>query len=144
MGYQDNNQNQTPNQGYAPPPPPPSPEQPPQAYQQQPYQQPPQGYPMQNQPAPAKGKSIASLILGIAGIVLCWVPVLPLITSIIGLVLGIQARKATPRGMPGAGLATAGFVVSIIGLVFSVIYSIVWLAMGGVICAALSSGYYYY
>ena len=59
------------------------------------------------------GKAIASLVLGILSIVLAflywWVG---LIGGIVGIVLGVQARKENP-----SSLATAGFVCSIIGVV---------------------------
>ena len=58
-------------------------------------------------------KAVVALVLGILSIVLAllywWAGV---ILGIIGIVLGAKARKETPCGM-----ATAGFVCSIIGLV---------------------------
>ncbi len=61
------------------------------------------------------GKAIASLVLGIASIVLTFfVWWLGIICGIVGIVLGAKARKETP-----SGLATGGFVCSIVGLVLS-------------------------
>jgi hypothetical protein len=60
---------------------------------------------------PNSGKAVAALVLGICSIV---VPVwgVGLVLGVIGLVLGIAAKKENPSGM-----ATAGFVLSIIGVV---------------------------
>jgi len=64
-----------------------------------------------------KGLSIAALILGIVSIIFCFInPIVALICGIVGLILGVMARKRQPNGM-----ATAGFILSIIGLVISII-----------------------
>lgn len=70
----------------------------------------------------AKRMGIASLILGIIGIVFCWILVISLITGIIGIVLSVKARNSIPVGAPGRGIATAGLVLSIIGIVLGVIF----------------------
>ena len=67
------------------------------------------------EPATSNGLAIASLIVGIASIVLSYAFVIPaLIVGIVGIVLGSKARKECPCGM-----ATAGFVCSIVGTVLS-------------------------
>ena len=61
-------------------------------------------------PAPAgmgQGKAVASLVLGIIGVVLC---------QIIGLILGILAKRQRAGGM-----AIAGIVLSCVGLAFSLL-----------------------
>lgn len=70
-----------------------------------------------------KGKATASLVLGIVAVVLCWfsatiwLGIIGLVCGIIGLVLGIQVRKGCQAaGVKPDGMATAGFVLSIIGL----------------------------
>lgn len=63
---------------------------------------------------PTSGKAIASLVLGILGFFCC-----P-IASVVGIVLGRIATGDVRRSqgrLGGAGLATAGFVVSIVSLV---------------------------
>ena len=62
------------------------------------------------------GRAVASLVLGIIGLFAWMIPFLGLPIQIIGLVLGIQARASTKRG-----LAIAGITLSIIGIVLSVI-----------------------
>lgn len=62
----------------------------------------------------SNGKAIASLILGIVSLVCIFFgygALLGIILAVIGLVLGIGAKKTAPSGM-----ATAGIVLSIIGL----------------------------
>lgn len=72
----------------------------------------------------AKSKGIASLVLGILSLILVWFgegTLLAMILSIIGIVLGVGARKElTPD--QGRGLATAGMICSIIGLVLSTLW----------------------
>ena len=60
-----------------------------------------------------KGISIASLVLGIVGVVTCWwgfLSILGFAASIVGIVLSVKARKVAKNG-----LSTAGLVLSIIG-----------------------------
>lgn len=62
----------------------------------------------------SNGKAIASLVLGIISLVLIFTgygTIVGIIAGIVGLILGINARKENPSGM-----ATAGIVLSIIGL----------------------------
>ena len=99
------------------------------------YQQ-PIGAAYQQDP-PGKGAAVASLVLGIISLVLCWwgwVGVVAIIMSIIGIVLGINGRKQL-QPEQGRGMATGGLVCSIIALVLS---SIVFVSC--VICAASLAG----
>lgn len=78
------------------------------------------------------GKAIASLVLGIVSIATTVLfgsfgPIFALVTGIIAIVLGVKARKECPCGM-----ATAGFVLGIIGTVFG---AVMFLA-----CACLIGG----
>lgn len=135
----DNNYN---NGGYQPQ----QPQQP--QYQQPQYQQPMGGAPMGGAPmggAPmgqlqptdpnAKTFAIISLVCGIAGIALpwwsTWLPFITLIASIVGLVFSVKARNGLPAD--GKGMATAGLVLCIIGIVLSTISSICSIC---VLCAA--------
>lgn len=70
----------------------------------------------------SKGLGIASLVLGIISVVTCWLPVIPVVLAVIGLICAVKARNGIPYGIPGRGVATAGLVLSIIGLVFGSIY----------------------
>jgi hypothetical protein len=71
----------------------------------------------------ANGPGIASLILGILGVLTCWNPltfVVSLPMSVVGIVLAVFGM----RRINGKGLAIAGLVLSIIGVVVSGIWAI--------------------
>jgi hypothetical protein len=70
---------------------------------------------MASRPAQTNGPAIASLVLGIIGVVTCWIPFIGLVVSIVGLVLASIGMKR----IDSKGLAIAGLVLSIIGVVFS-------------------------
>lgn len=62
--------------------------------------------------------AVASLVLGIVSLVfLLLVPFVSVITGLVGIILGAQARKNPEQH----GMATAGLVCSIIGLVISLV-----------------------
>jgi uncharacterized membrane protein YvbJ len=70
-----------------------------------------------------EGTAIASLVLGILGIVMC-----PLILSIAAIVLGSQAKAkiAAERGLEGEQLAKAGIVLGWIGVAWGVLVMLVF------------------
>jgi len=70
--------------------------------------------------------AIASLVLGIAGLIVC-----PIICSVLAMIFGVQARnrlRADPYGK-GAGMATAGFWLGIVGLVLWMLYLVLFAAL---------------
>ena len=75
-----------------------------------PFQQPPPMYPVQP-PPPGGGKAIASLVLGLVGLIAWCLPLIGFPVSIVGIVMGSRGMKSDKRGM-----ATAGLVLSIICL----------------------------
>lgn len=79
----------------------------------QPYTQQPRN------PQDGRGLSITALVLGICGVALCWLPslnVIVLACGILGIVFGYIGRKKSIAAYGKAsGLATAGFVLGIIG-----------------------------
>ena len=82
------------------------------------YQQPhPQQYQQAQQPK-SNGLAIASLVLGIISIIFLCLPVLPVLTAIIGLILGIINLV---KGNDGKGMAIAGVILSGISLIFGVL-----------------------
>lgn len=87
--------------------------QPPPNYQPQPNYPQPQYYqqPPFYMPPPSKSLAVASMVLGIVSVVLLCTVYLGIPCSIVGLVLGIVAKKKNQGGM-----ATAGIVLSIISL----------------------------
>ncbi len=76
-------------------------------------------------------KATTAMVLGIVGVVFC-PPV-----GIAGLVIGNRTRKeidADPQSYTGRGMATAGYVLGIISVVLTVLYTL--LLIVGVIGAA--------
>lgn len=88
----------------------------------------------QPQQAPGRGMGIASLILGIAGIVLFCLPCFGLPCSIVGLILGCMSNaKAKQAGMKN-GVALGGIITSSIGLAINLIIlvlAIIGIAVAG-------------
>lgn len=81
--------------------------------------------------------AVASMVLGIVSIVFSFIGGLNfvgLVVGIVGLVLGILAKKKAPSGM-----ATAGIVCSIIGIVLTALVLIACAACFGTAASALSS-----
>lgn len=72
----------------------------------------------------SNGYGIASLVLGIISIIFCWIPILGLVSGILGIIFYAQQKKIFPNG-----ISTGGLVTSIIGLVFSALYNLFWLAV---------------
>lgn len=77
--------------------------------------QPPVYVPYGTGVAQANGPGIASLVLGIIGVVTFWFPFVGLPVSIVGLALAAVGMKR----IEGKGLAVAGLVLSIIGVVLA-------------------------
>ena len=92
----------------------------------------PQPYPL-TPVDPGKGLNIASLVLGICGLV---IPYCGLVCAIVGLVLGLKGKaRSSAVGAP-TGMATAGIVMSIIGIAASVLIVIL---IGGFLAVAASA-----
>lgn len=66
--------------------------------------------------------AVASLVLGILSVIVCCFTFLCIPLSVVGLVLGIVAKK---RG--SSGMATAGIVLNAVGLALSVILIILYI-----------------
>ena len=69
--------------------------------------------------------AVAALVLGIFGTILCWFPaaLLGVPLALVGLILGILAHKNAQETQQPTGMATAGLVVSIIGLTLGILLS---------------------
>jgi RNA polymerase subunit RPABC4/transcription elongation factor Spt4 len=80
---------------------------------------------IQNSEPGASGMAIGSLVLGILCLVFGWVPVLGIILSVTGTVLG---GIALSKHLNGHGQAAGGLVCSIIGDAWGLIYSIILIA----------------
>jgi len=69
--------------------------------------------------------AVAALVLGIFGTILCWFPaaLLGVPLALVGLILGILARKNAQETQQPTGMATAGLVMSIVGLTLGILFS---------------------
>ena len=96
----------------------------------------------------AKNKATASLVLGIIAVVFMffgWSAIVSIVLSIVGIVMGVEARKELPPGQ--TSMATAGMTLSVIALVLSGIVFVACvicgaaagIATGCASCAAISS-----
>ena len=94
---------------------------------------------MENGNIPGKGAATASMVLGIIGVV-CWFfgvsSIVSVVVGIIGLILASNSKKA---GFV-SGVRTAGFVLSLIGLIGGAIFFVACVACVGAIGAADATG----
>ena len=86
-------------------------------------------------PKPRNTPGLIGFILGIASIVLAWIPLIGLGCAITGLIFSLKGRKLVPPTYNTA-YAVIGLILSIIGGVIGVIYTI---AMIILIVAAVAS-----
>ena len=84
---------------------------------------PPMGAPMGapgGQPE-GNGMAVAGLVLGIIGLVFCWIPFLGWILALLGIIFGgLGMGKANKIGGRGKGLAIGGLVCGVLGLIIGV------------------------
>ena len=96
----------------------------------QPYGTPPAG-PRRN------GLGTAALVLGVLAVLSCWTVIFGLLLGLAAIVLGIIGRKRAKRGeADNGGVATAGLVLGVIGMVLSVVIGV---ALGSVIGNLINS-----
>jgi hypothetical protein len=94
----------------------------------------PQGYAA---PPSTNGSAVASLVLGIVGLLTCGYTFF--IAPVLAVVLGVKARRQIREsGQQGAGMALAGIITGVIGLVISAAIVLFFLFM--FVYAAGSSG----
>ena len=116
--------------------------------QQPAFQPQPQPVNIQNTPG-SNTNAIISLVCGIAGIVFVLIApfvanfpaLIGFIVSIIAIVFGIKARNELPPGQQGRGMATAGLVCGIIGVVMGAIAVVcsICICTACVACGALGA-----
>ena len=71
-------------------------------------------------PHQTNGLAVASLVLGIVGLVLTITVWIGPVCDVLAIVFGAMARRRLPEGAPNRGMATAGFILGIVGLVLTV------------------------
>ncbi len=84
-----------------------------------------------------KGFSIAALVLGIISIVLFWMDGAAFVCGIVGLVLGLTAKKAAKAAGASTGLVTTGIILCIVGVCLSGLTLLVCSLCGG--CSLFNS-----
>ena len=92
-----------------------------------------------NSNIPGKGSAVASLVLGIIAVVLWFFGITSIgsvLLGIVGLILSGSAKKAGFQG----GVRTAGFVLSLIGLIGGSIVLVACVACAGAISSLGTSG----
>jgi hypothetical protein len=82
------------------------------------------------------GRATAALILGILSIPAALIPILAVALGVVGLVLGVTARKDMRRAGLGTGKATAAIVCSSIGIGLGLV---IWIATAAAIISNNSS-----
>ena len=93
----------------------------------------------ENNNIPGKGAATASLVLGIISVVLWFFGYSALVSVILGIVGLILAGNAKKAGFNG-GIRTAGFVLSLIGLIGGAIFFVACVACVGALGAADATG----
>lgn len=93
---------------------------------------------MENNTVPGKGKATASMVLGIIAVVLWFFGYSAIISVILGIIGLILAGGAKKEGFEG-GVRTAGFVLSLIGLIGGAIAFVACVACVGALGGALGS-----
>lgn len=91
-------------------------------------------------PVPGKGQGIASMVLGIIGMVLLLFGVIggaiSVVLGIIGLVLAGNAKKLGYA----EGMQKAGFILSLLSLIGGAIFCVLFVACFSALTAAVGSG----
>lgn len=68
------------------------------------------------------GMAVAGLVLGILGLILCWIPFLGWILALLGVIFGaLGMGKAKKIGGKGNGMAIAGLVTGALGLLLGIV-----------------------
>jgi hypothetical protein len=85
----------------------------------------PAGYAGSSQP-PGTGMGIAGFVTGLVGVLLCWIPGLGVICSLLGVIFGAIGLNQLKRVGGNPGLAIAGLVLGVLGVVLFVVFLIAW------------------
>lgn len=91
-----------------------------------------QGNQQPNGIIPGKNKAIASLVLGIVAVVLWFFGYSSIISVIAGIVGLVMASKSKQEGFD-EGIRTAGFVLSLIGLIGGAVFFVACVACVGIL-----------
>ncbi len=90
------------------------------------------------------GKSIASMVLGIVSIPTSFIPLIGLVLGILALIFYKKAKRLireNPSRYGGNGMAIAGLVTGIIGIILSLLYTAYWIFIISVLRSSFGSLY---
>jgi hypothetical protein len=91
-------------------------------------------------PAPRNGLGTASLVLGIIGVVFCWVPFTGWALNILAIIFGAVGRKRAADGLAtNKSSAVAGLVLGVIGLGVWIVIIVVFVSAVGTIGVGVDS-----
>jgi len=85
---------------------------------------------------PKQTLSLTSFILGLAGLVFSWIPVLGFLASLAAIILGFIGRKrepAAPKWMSLVGII-AGFVAIVLSILLTILIVILPLILAASVC----------
>lgn len=89
---------------------------------------------------PGKGAATGSLVCGIVSVVMWFFGVTTILSLIIGIVGLVLAGKSKKAGFSG-GIRTAGFVLSLLGVIFGAVIFVACVACAGGLAAMGMSGF---
>ena len=89
----------------------------------------PVGTPVPQLPTATNGFAVASLVLGIVGVVLTITIWMGPICDILAIVFGVIGRGKAREGAPNGSLATAGLVLGIVGLLLTVLFVLLFVVL---------------
>jgi hypothetical protein len=90
---------------------------------------------MTSQVAPtSNGMAIAGMVLAICAVVVSWLPGVNFVCWLLGLIFSIVGLRNANRGAPYRGMAIAGLVISLVGIV-SIIILVVIIGIGAALSA---------
>lgn len=82
---------------------------------------------VENETQQTNGMAISSLVLGILGVVLNLIPLLPYLLGILAIVFGVSGKKI----QSGKGMAIAGIILGVITLAMKLFFWIFIILLGG-------------
>ncbi|MCY4517173.1 MAG: DUF4190 domain-containing protein [Acidimicrobiaceae bacterium] len=86
----------------------------------------------------SNGLGVAGFVVALVGAVLCWVPILGIVLSLIGVIFStVGLRAATRFDAPRKGLSIAGLAVGIAALVASIFVTVLVLVVVDAVVSCL-------
>jgi hypothetical protein len=81
---------------------------------------------MQGAPPQGNGMAVAGLVLGLIGLVFCWVAIIGWLIGLLGIIFGaVGISKANRIGGKGKGMAIAGLATGLAGIIIGILLYVV-------------------